>query len=170
MVQNSKINLWRWTQIWWPLVNFVVLDTCMHRYNETCTKRPLTFLVSQDRWSFMIGRMNMLLPRFIQLYIQMTKFIKILFRRLSQSQYRFNCMASRLLLVLLHWSAVICWRSGWREFKIVAPCDCARGINLEGVCTPSLATGKCSSNFKSIILKLNNIQNDTSRSCHMNVM
>ena len=30
-------------------------------YNGTCIKRPLIFVVSQDRWSFMTGKKNMIL-------------------------------------------------------------------------------------------------------------
>ena len=30
-------------------------------YSETCIKRPLDFVFSQDRWSFKTGRINMIL-------------------------------------------------------------------------------------------------------------
>ena len=33
----------------------------IREYSETCIKRPLDFVVSQDRWSFMTGLINMIL-------------------------------------------------------------------------------------------------------------
>ena len=52
-------------------------------YSETCIKRPLNFVVSQDRWSLTTGRINMLLYRPSQANDEIYVFLV----RLSRSHY-----------------------------------------------------------------------------------
>ena len=58
-----------------------VWDQCNN--SETCIKQPLNFMVSQDRWSFTTGRINMILWRLCQINCQIYVFLV----RLPQSHY-----------------------------------------------------------------------------------
>ena len=49
---------------WTGLTEYIELVTFYTQFTyKACTKRPLNWVVSQDRWSFIKGRINMILQR-----------------------------------------------------------------------------------------------------------
>ena len=69
------------------IVLFYIIVGCIKRlYSETCIKRPLNYVVSQDRWSSVAGRITMILWRLCK-WRNLCVFDKISL----VSLYRFHC-------------------------------------------------------------------------------
>ena len=87
----SKFNIFHWRKWTWKWclqngVHFVSASMCC---GETCIKQPLNLVVSQDRWSFTAGRINMILWRLCQVNDEIHTTCTS--KTFPVSLYRFHC-------------------------------------------------------------------------------